>query len=332
MLSTSLRGKFMTPSDLSKDSVRITQLIDSLLWSFPEASPRMIAQILTQRLYPNEPLENHLQEVKVQYSNMISVRKSQLKKWRACKTYGRPLKALQVAHRVEWMVGEEERGLAADLLVRVKAVAEKCRPRVEDVKPFGVWYVIPNRNRQLEYHDEFVSVRIMPQSGTVRILPAVEMDYNKFENRVWDAFWKAELPMKECDRVVQTLRVRDEHRVFHVGPVTPFKIDFYKDSLGLGLRADGSHPDHIESHEGWPTWVQPLIRSTGRQIEANEKQTAAITALTEQITLHLAVMAGIEKATLKLSAAADKLYKFAKADRAHKKEKEEKSQRKLTEY
>jgi hypothetical protein len=229
----------MTPPNITKDSVRVTKVIDELIWAFPESSPRKIAELLTYRLYPSDPLEKHYNEVKTYYSNMISVRKSQLKKWRATKVYGRPQKALVSAHRFEW---EVERGLPVDLLVKVKATAGLHLPRVEDAKPVGVWYVIPNRNRQLEYHDEFVSVRVMPQSGTVRILPAVDLDYKEFEDRVWDAFLKAELTSKECDRIAQALRVSDRHKTFRVGPVTPFKIDYYRDSLGLVIGADGSHP------------------------------------------------------------------------------------------
>jgi hypothetical protein len=326
----------MTPPNVTKDSVRVTKVIDELIWAFPESSPRKIAELLTYRLYPSEPLEKHYNEVKTYYSNMISVRKSQLKKWRATKVYGRPQKALVSAHRVEW---EVEQGLPVDLLVKVKATAGGCRPRVEDVKPVGVWYVIPNRNRQLEYHDAFVSVRVMPQSGTVRILPAVDLDYKEFEDRVWDAFLKAELTSKECDQIAQALRVSDRHKTFRIGPVTPFKVDHYKESLGLTILADGSHPEFLEVIEGWPSWPRPLISSIMSQIQANGKQTEAITLLTEQIRLHLEVMKGIDtstrlnaEATKKLAEVVDRLYRLMGFEKSRRRQLTEKDQKKLSDF
>jgi hypothetical protein len=326
--------------DISKDQVRVirvTKLIDELLWAFPKSSPKEVSRLLTLRLFPSQPVENNHPQIYKQYKNMISVRKSQLNKWRACKDYGRPLKALQVTHRIEW---EVEKSLPVELLLRVKAVGSKRRPRVEDAKPVGVWYEIPNRNRQLEYHDDFVSIRVLPQSGTVRVLAAKDfVDYKEFEDRVWDAFLKAELTTKECDSVVQKLRTTDRHKVFKVGPVTPFKIDYYKDSLGLELVADGSHPLHIEAHESWPTWIRPQLHAVGLQTEA-------ITMLTEQIKLHLGVMQGIEKVSLKQAEATDKLVsaedkltksvtrlaRLLRLEGVRKKVREERGQKRLTDW
>ena len=275
---------------------------------------------------------------------MIRVRKSQLKKHRATNVYARPLKALNASHRVEWGV---EGGLPSMFLSVVKLAAEKCRPKVLDSKPVGVWYVIPNRNRQLMYLDPFVSVRVMPKSGTVRILQGKKLNYLEFENQVWDAFNKSGLRTSDCDNVVvKLLKVRDRHRSFHVGPVTPFKIDFYKESCGLTILADGSHPDCVETIEDWPTWVQPLIRaqaaqtqSVTMQIKANEKQTEAITLLTDQIRLHLAVLQGInvgvEKqadVNEKLGEIVNSLYKVMKHKKAEKLSVTGRGQKKITDF
>ena len=217
----------------------ITRIIDGILWSFPESTPKMVAKILAKRLYgTGADFDIHFGQLYDRYRNMIRVRKSQLKKWSSTKVYGRPHRVLEVTHRTEW---ELEGPLAIDLIEKVKIAGARF-PRVEDEKPMGSWYTIPNRNRQLEYHDEWVSIRVMPQSGTVRILPAMDLPYGEFENRVWDAFANAGLSTRECDRVIGTLVVSSRHRVFRIGPVSPFKVDFYKQSLGITLGADGSPP------------------------------------------------------------------------------------------
>lgn len=285
----------MTPRDLNKKQVRITERIDKFLWTFPNASPKEACRIL------EIPYKK--------YHNMFSVRKSLLKKWRATKVKGRLPKPLVSAHRVEWSI---ERGVPMDLLVRVREEAGERKPRLEDPRPVDEWYVIPNRNRQCEFHNGHVTIRVFPKSGTCRILPAHEMSYKELGDWVWEAFFKTGLTIKECDFLVKQLIVHDRHKTFRVGPVTPFKIDHYRESLGITLLADGTHPEHIEVHEEWPSWIRPQLR-------AQAKQTEAITALTEQIHLHLSVLKGIDestknqiKATENLTKATEKLTRILK--------------------
>ena len=116
------------------------------------------------------------------------------------------------------------------------------------------------------------------------------------------AFLKGGLDPKRAEVKSRLLVPSERHRTFKVGPVTPFKIDFYKDPLGLTIKADGSHPEHIEAVEGWPSWIKPQLRALGAQTEA-------ITALTEQIKLHLEVMKGIGEATKDLKVSTDLLRK-----------------------
>ena len=230
---------------------------------------------------------------------MVSVEKCNLKKWMGTKVLGRLPKPLLSAHRVEW---ELEKPLDMVTLVRLGAEAAKCRPKLSDGRPVGKWYVIPNRNGMREFHNEFVTVRTFPKSGTVRILAGQDMDFETLRRHVKIAFLKGGLDAETAELKSRLLVPAEKHRTFKVGPITPFKIDFYKDPLGLTLKADGSHPEHIEAVEGWPSWIKP-------QLKAISEQTGAITALTEQIRLHLEVMKGINDATKDLKVSTDLLRK-----------------------
>jgi len=199
------------------------------------------------------------------------------------KIYGRLPKPLLAAHRVEWSL---EKPLDMPTLLVIGAVAGKRKPRLDQARPVGEWYVVPNRNNMREFHNEFVTVRVFPKSGTVRVLAGQDMSFEVLRRHVTIAFLKAGLSLEQAELKSRLLVPAERHRTFRVGPVTPFKIDFYKDALGLTLKADGSHPEHIEAVEGWPSWIRP-------QLHAVHEQTDAIKELTEQIRLHLEVMKGI---------------------------------------
>ena len=313
----------MTP-DVTDKIVNVTDKIDKFLWRFPRAKPKEVCSGL------GLPYGDKKRGVKG-YGHMVATRKNLLKKYINSEVKGRLPKPLLSAHRVEW---EIERGVAIDKLLKVKAAAERCKPRLEDPRPVGVWYVIPNRNRQLEFHDDWVSIRLFPGTGTCRIQPSKEMDYKELGDHVWEAFLNGGLSTKECDELLLHLEVGPKLKTFKVGPVTPFKIDYYKSSLGLVLQADGTHPEHIEGIENWPSWVKPLIQSNFSQTEAQQKQTEAITLLTEQMKLHLSVLGGINEnfrlnvgATQDLKAAAAALAKVLRV-----KVQKKKSPKKLMEF
>jgi len=276
----------MTPLDVNKKQVRVTERIDKLLWKFPKASPKEVCRLL-QLPY-------------LKYRNMVSVRKNILKKFLSTKVKGRLPKPLVAAHRVEW---EIEGGVPMDMLLRVRVEAGKRRPRFVDPRPVDEWYVIPNRNRQCEFHNGHVTIRVFPKSGTCRILAAHEMVFKELGDYVWEAFLKTGLSMRECDELLRKLGVSAKHRTFRVGPVTPFKIDYYKESVGIVLLADGTHPEHIEVHESWPSWIRPQLRAIATQTDAMATQTAAVTQLTEQIRLHLSVMKSMDKSSKELAKA-----------------------------
>jgi hypothetical protein len=137
------------------------------------------------------------------------------------------------------------------------------------------------------------------------------MTYPDLRAFIEDAFAKA-LPSRALlsdsfGCMISGLQVAQRHRTFRIGPVTPFKVNFYKDTLGLGILADGSHPEHLETHENWPPWIPPLFEFQRSQASALEKNTKVLSEFTSQITRHLEVMAGIASAAGSLKGTASGL-------------------------
>jgi len=235
---------------------------------------------------------------------MIWVEKSQLKKLLSAKVDER-VHVAQVVHRPEWRTGKP---LDPGVVEAVRFEALKRRPARDQPKPYGDWYVAPNRNRIMIFKNDAVQVRVW-QNGTCRVLPRRPLDFESLKGVVQTVFFLAGLDFTVCQDVTSKLEPQTRHRVFKVGTVTPFKIDFYRDSLGITIKADGSHPQHIEVPEDWPTWIKP-------QLQAIADQTEVIRRLTEQLRLHLQVMEGIravsgeqKTSTQKLTEAVEKLIK-----------------------
>lgn len=214
---------------------------------------------------------------------------------------GRPLNALASVHRVEF--GFKDRVPVA----YVSALAQKAAAgRVE-----GVWYRSPNRNGQLEYFDSQVSVRVYPKSGTCRITPRESMRFGDVRVYVEDALAKG-LPARALlsdafSDMMNGLQLASRHRTFYVGQITPFKVGFYRQSLGLSILADGSHADHLEVHENWPTWIPPLLEFQRSQAQAIEANTKVLSDFASQIEKHLNAVRGIGKAADRLNEAVNNL-------------------------
>jgi|GEM_PF-6066875 len=208
---------------------------------------------------PNSNAPACCRELKLNYKKyrgMCYKWKSKTKAILAGKVQGRVHKV--PSHRLEWRT---EKPLGVGYVQSLLVEALRRTPGRDDPKPFDEWYVIPNRNRQLQFTNDFVSIRVFIRSGTCRILPRAPMDFESLKIHVQNAFFKAGLDLRKCEDLSGKLEPHDRHRMFRIGPVTPFKVDFYKNSLGLTLKADGSHPLHIEGIEGWPSWIKPLIKT-----------------------------------------------------------------------
>ena len=263
----------------------ITKKIRKILAKYPHSRPKAIAKLLFQQKdvqsrYKNERL------FYLAYRGLIYTEKWAWNKWLKTEEKGRLLKSLKPstrsrlldAHRIEWTF---ERPLSQVIIERIGREAEKRKPGSRDPKPVGEWYVIPNRNRQREYHTEHLTMRVFPVSGTVRILPGYAMPYDYLQIYVEEAFFRGGLDLEEATELSWKIVPSAKHKTFLIGRVDPFKIDYYKPSLGLTLRADGSHPRHIEAIETFPAWTQFLIRSN--------------VELAENLRVHIDVMKGINK-------------------------------------
>ncbi len=203
---------------------------------------------------------------------------------------GRPLKPLTSVHREEFRFREPVPvGFVA--LLEEKAVSERVG---------GAWYRSPNRNRQLEYFDDSVSIRVYPKRGTCRITPRRGLTGEQLRVGVEDAFCKA-LPARvflddAFKRMMMGLQSARRHRTFRIGPVTAFRNDFYKYSHGLRILADASHPEYLEVHEGTPVWIPCLFELQRILSSAIESNTRVVSDFALQIKSHLHVMKGIGKA------------------------------------
>jgi hypothetical protein len=135
--------------------------------------------------------------------------------------------------------------------------------------------------------------------------------FGELRVRVSDAFARV-LPVKAFTSdvfgdMLKGLQVASQHRTFRVGAVTPFKVDFYRDSLGLNIQADGSHPEHLEVHENWPSWIAPFLEFQRGQTEAIESNTKVLSDFATQIKSHLDAIRGIANAADRLNEAINNL-------------------------
>jgi hypothetical protein len=103
------------------------------------------------------------------------------------------------------------------------------------------------------------------------------------------------------------IQVVARHRTFSTGPMTPFKVKFYRDALGLTILADRSHPEHLEIVECWPTWIPCLF-------ELQRGNTLAVSQFAAQISSHLHVMQGIGSAVDRLNETVERLRKQLEAN------------------
>ena len=180
------------------------------------------------------------------YKGFIWKERSNLKSVLSSKVLGRPLEPQ--FHRVEFSFI-----IDGWIFARVQAEADRHG------KGSGVWYRSKNRNRALVYHDRFCTLTVFPKSLSCRCLMGFPMPLDHFRVHVQNALFKSGLDIVDCERLSGEMEIASQSRTFLVGDVAPFKIDFYRNSLGLTLKADGSHPKHIEVDENAPSWIPYLI-------------------------------------------------------------------------
>jgi hypothetical protein len=252
--------------------------------------------------YPNSTASQCCRSLAIDYEKYgLRARKIKhdLIQWRksiVCVTpnHGRPLGALPV-HRLEYTFMDPVPP-SFILALEEKASASKVE---------GAWYRSPNRNRQLQYSDKSISVRVYPKSGTCRILAREPLSFDDLRVHVEDVFENALPPHVYFDvsfeKMIKGLQVVRRHRTFPVGPLTPFKIDFYRDPLGLYILADASHPECLEVHENWPTWIPPLLEFQRIQTHAIDSNTKAVSEFALQIRSHLDAIRAIGLAADRLN-------------------------------
>ena len=172
------------------------------------------------------------------------------------------------------------------------------------------WHQSSNRNGQIDYVNSHVRIRVH-RNGTCRVFPKVRMQFDDLRICVDDAFCNS-LPIRCIQSVpfnefITGFQVMGQHRTFPVGLITPFKNNFYKESLGLSILADGSHPKHLEVKERWPSWIPVFFEFQRNQRLIAEGHTKVISEFAKQIQSHLHAIDGIGVAADRLNAAVQTL-------------------------
>ena len=267
----------------------ITQHIRKILQRYPHSKPKEIARLLFNKV--GKDYFSDEREFYLQYRNFIKTEKWAWNKWLRSDVLGRLPKRLKGypigSHKIEW---EFESPLSQVLLQKINEVSRNLRPGLRDPRPVDKWYVIPNRNRMREFHNHHITVRVFPKSGTCRIIPSRPMSWEELVVHLERALYLGGLSLEESEAQARSIVPHARHRIFPVGRVDPFRIEYYKKSLGLTIYADGSHPQHIEVDESFPAWIPPLLRSNNRIVEA-------MTEFAKQIEAHLQVLKDIGEAS-----------------------------------
>jgi hypothetical protein len=235
---------------------KVSLKIGDYLSKYPNTSPKECCRILniSHKVYGNR-VRQIKHRIKKRKESIVPVTQD-----------GRVVKAHKTVHHTEYNFKEP---MPESYILVIEEKAKKVRIK-------GEWYHSPNRNKQLYYFDDDVSIRIYPKSGTCRINARRDMPFEELRVKIENIFAEilpARSTLSSCFKdMINGLQVSQRHRIFPVGPLTPFKNRFYRDSLGFDILSDKSHPEHLEVHEHWPTWIPTLfegIRELKKSVDAN---------------------------------------------------------------
>lgn len=220
-------SKNLSKKNLSKNRLRITERIHNYFMQHPNSKPKRACEDLG--IDYNK------------YKNMASTIKGSVRKYYGL---GRPHKPHRHVLTTE---------IDADSLALVKAVCVNYRVK-------GRWYRASNRNRMMCFIADQASVKVW-ESGTVHVEPHVAMSQKDLADFFFVTLSAAAgIRFEPANMLADSLVTAGRHKCFPVGEaVPPFKIDHYKESLGIEIYADGSHPYDVEVKESWPPWIKPLI-------------------------------------------------------------------------
>jgi hypothetical protein len=290
---------------MNKKIPGITKKIRRVLVRYPNSSPKAIAEMLFRDRLVEQTFEKE-RDFYQRYKGLISTEKWAWNKWLKTEEKGRVLKSLKSGsarlldkHKVSWSF---EVPFPQSLMDKIGEVAGKQRPGIRDHKPLNAWYIIPNRNRQREYHSDNLTMRLFPVSGTVVILPGYLMPFKYLRVYVEEALFRGGLSLGESEEWSKKIIPGNKSRTFHIGRVDPFKIDFYKESLGLELGADGSHPRYLEAKETFPAWVKVFVDANREMAQSNKE-------LALNLKTHISALKGIDSSVQSLEAT---IKKFAR--------------------
>jgi len=236
--------------------------------------------------YPNSKPKRACGDLKIDYNkykSMISTVKGSVRNYLGL---GRP----QRVHRqvLSTKIGAAELDL-------VKAVCVDYRVK-------GRWYRASNRNKMMCFIADQASVKVW-ESRTVRVEPHVAMSKKDLADFFFNTLnVAAGVPFEPANMLADSLVTARQHKVFPVGePVPPFKIDHYKESLGLEIYTDASHPYAVETKESWPDWTKMFARAMSERAKADILLAKNIETHIGQHKLMLVAERNLRDATEKLN-------------------------------
>jgi len=157
-----------------------------------------------------------------------------------------------------------------------------------DNKSISRWYRTSNRNGEYAYKNALVLAFMWPSTGLYHANFRGDFTEQEARKKAADSFEAGGISKDKADELANSLEFYHEHRVYPVESITPFEITNYKNSLGLRIYSDKSHPRNIEVDSFWPTWTRILIPTI-------EKLSDQIGLFSDQIELHLKVLAQINE-------------------------------------
>lgn len=276
----------------------VSSRIKEFFYKYPDATPKECCRTLgiSHKIYGNRIRQIKHREAKWKQSIVPTTKDGQV------------LNPHNNVHRVEYFFRDP---IPESFIILLEEKALNTRVK-------GAWYRSPNRNRQLYYFDDNISIYVYPKNRTCRILPRQPISFEDLRVKVENAFAEA-IPARVLlsdafGEMIIGLQIKQRHRVFPVGLMIPFKNDFYKESLGLGACSDKSHLGHMEFHEYWPSWIPELFRFHHSLGIAIENYNRILSEFSTQIKSHIEVMKGIGIAVNRLNKVVQNLDKTLDKD------------------
>lgn len=151
----------------------------------------------------------------------------------------------------------------------------------------GVWFASSNQNRQVNYRNAEIAVRVLPTTRTLEVLcrrPGMTgVELRDSFRRVLVSTLVGRLPPDQYDPLhlaaglSRKLVPVERHRRFTFPPSPYYQLDYYRDTLGLRIQHDLSEKaNEQEVIEMIPRWIPGLLECVEQMAEVQRETTQAL--------------------------------------------------------